>query len=99
MPVRLAPDLISEFVQDVSSEQVLAQIREKVAAPPPLSVTVYLCDLLCGVGVYDRHPPAPIQLISGDCRFSMPLTLAELRQEQRIMTQISEFLTECKGGI
>jgi hypothetical protein len=99
MPARLAPDLVSEFVQPVPSEQVLEQIRERAASPDALSVTVYLCDLLSAIGLYDRHPPPPIQLISGDCRFSLPMSLAELRQEHRATSQISEFLTACQRAI
>jgi hypothetical protein len=43
-----------------------------------LAVTVYLSDLLMVGGIGDRLNPEPIQLVSGHCRFTFPMSVAEL---------------------
>jgi hypothetical protein len=96
MPNVLAPDMVSEFPENVSCEEILAKIRGRANDHEPLSVTVYLCDLLAACGGYDRHPPPPIQLISGHCRFALPLSLQELQQDQATISRIYEILSECK---
>jgi hypothetical protein len=80
VPVHMSPEMVSEFPGDVDLRRI-QQAMEQRAQTDAVSVTVYLNDLLVITGVVDRAAPEPLQLISGHCRFTFPMSVRELAAE------------------
>jgi hypothetical protein len=99
MPIRVAPDVISEFPEEMRDERIRGVIEERVRSKEAISVTMYLYDLLAGFGGYRREKPRPIQIVPGHCRFSFPFSVQELKWETELNGRIRQFLSGCRRNV
>jgi hypothetical protein len=89
LPVHLSPEMISEFPESRTVDEVQRAVRERVVTGA-LSVTFYLADLLgVAYGGDGRKRPRPIQSIEGHRRFAFPYLLEQMEDA---VGPIAEFL-------
>jgi hypothetical protein len=98
MPQYLSPEMFSEFPLDTTNDLMERQLRDR-AGSAAAAVTVYLGDLLAVFGRYKRPMPAPIQLIHGHLRFSLPMSIDEMKQNSETNTRIHDFLTHAGRAV
>jgi hypothetical protein len=91
MPSFMSPEMVSEFLPNIPSDQIHAQFTERIRSNA-LSVTVYLADFIAAIGGFERYQPAPIQLIAGHCRFVMPVAIDQMKANEAVNLRIREFL-------
>jgi hypothetical protein len=87
MPRRLSPEMISEFPEDATPQQIREHIKHR-AGSPAQAVTVYLHDLLVAEAGMQRVTPQSLEEIEGYCRFTFPFTIEELRANQEITSRV-----------